>query len=179
MSRPLPPLVRILVLLPLVAPGCGFLGDAPEDVTRRFWAAIESGDAEAARALALALERSRTENEPESTVYAVMFLAELEARRGDREARLRRAREMVELTDRPGSDFYRLWGHTVLLSALATNEEWGAALELASELRAVATAIPIFVPAIRLPAAQAHLGLGDVKNALIVPLATQLAGQVE
>jgi adenylate cyclase len=120
---------------------------------------------EAARALALALDRSREENDRESSVYAVIFLAELAARRGDPEAQLRHAREMVELTDRPGSLFYHLWGHHVLLPALAAKQEWNAALELASELREAATAIPVLLPMNRLPAAQAHLALGDPKNA--------------
>ncbi len=120
---------------------------------------------EAARALALALERSRAGNDAESTVYATQFLGDLEATRGDPEALLRHARKFVELTERPGSLFYHLWGHHVLLFALAEKQEWDAALELASELREAATAIPVLLPVNRLPAARAHLGLGDLKNA--------------
>jgi hypothetical protein len=42
------------VLWLLVAPGCGLSADPPDEVTRRFWGAIERADGEAARALASA-----------------------------------------------------------------------------------------------------------------------------
>ena len=46
------PFAPILVLLLLLAAGCGLQDDPPDEVTRRFWSAIESGDREGARELA-------------------------------------------------------------------------------------------------------------------------------
>jgi hypothetical protein len=48
------PLFVALALWLVVGPGCGLPEDPPEEVTRRFWGAIESADGEAARAFASA-----------------------------------------------------------------------------------------------------------------------------
>ena len=48
------PLLIPFALWLLVGPGCGLSRDEPDEVTRSFWGAIESSDAEAARALSSA-----------------------------------------------------------------------------------------------------------------------------
>jgi hypothetical protein len=94
-----------------------------------------------------------------------LTLAHLANVRGDSEAHLRWAREIVDLAERLGNPTLRIMASNRLANALNHNEQWCEARDVAEQVWPIARFIPVNALWNRSIAAFASAGLGDAANA--------------
>jgi len=111
--------------------GVGFLGVFAWSVHMRGWVEAYRGDLATARQMfEQSAQAARDQGDLETEGFALMSFIYPAVIDGDVEAALPRVRQGVEIAERIGSPFSRIWAHHMLAAALRLNGQWREAIEL-------------------------------------------------